>query len=591
MRARWMSRSARVSRTSSPPPPKTPSARSSFSIAANRAARRSLPLDTLAQSRRQDAHAGSRAHTGRDRLRARARAHAAAVRRRRALPGRQRADRRYAADRHRARARTRFARHDRHAFGRADRRRRCDHRRTLPPRTLDSFAPPASADAARSARRHARQTRNARACGGIAGAAARRSARSPSATRRAKRWRKIDVASRRAAHRDGRRLPAIWSACMAKSSKRKPRSRRLLVQGARSARARARARRPRSRRGAKRRRPYRGSKRSLPSARRDRASGGARSSKPAVTPATCASARRRSPPNATPRTGAWACSIKIASARDSRASRCLPRSARSAEQTRSAHAHLEGLRGGVQRPRRANSTSRGAIAKRWRTNSCSSKPICARPKTKSAKRSRAASAIARVWPRSKRSWACSFRSSRRIPRPTTSAATSRRATRQESDTVTDELPRLREELARLSANVNLNAEAEREELGERDTFLRTQLEDLAKARETLLESIKEIEAQSQAQFNETFEKVSTAFTRDVRQTLPRRRCEDVADQPRKSIRNRDRNLGAAAGQEADGAHRALGRRTRDDGRRADLRADRRQTVALLSARRSRRGAR
>jgi chromosome segregation protein len=83
---------------------------------------------------------------------------------------------------------------------------------------------------------------------------------------------------------------------------------------------------------------------------------------------------------------------------------------------------------------------------------------------------------------------------------------------QETGTVTDELPRLREELARLSANVNLNAEAEREELGERDTFLRTQLEDLAKARETLLESIKEIEAQSQAKFNETFEKVSAAFT-------------------------------------------------------------------------------
>ncbi|HUN29438.1 MAG TPA: chromosome segregation protein SMC [Alphaproteobacteria bacterium] len=82
----------------------------------------------------------------------------------------------------------------------------------------------------------------------------------------------------------------------------------------------------------------------------------------------------------------------------------------------------------------------------------------------------------------------------------------------EPDTVIDDLPRLREELARLSANVNLNAEAEREEVGERETFLRTQMEDLAKARETLLESIKEIEAQSQALFNETFEKVSSAFT-------------------------------------------------------------------------------
>ncbi len=82
----------------------------------------------------------------------------------------------------------------------------------------------------------------------------------------------------------------------------------------------------------------------------------------------------------------------------------------------------------------------------------------------------------------------------------------------EADTVIDDLPRLREELARLSANVNLNAEAEREEVGERETFLRTQMEDLAKARETLLESIKEIEAQSQALFNATFEKVAAAFT-------------------------------------------------------------------------------
>ena len=90
----------------------------------------------------------------------------------------------------------------------------------------------------------------------------------------------------------------------------------------------------------------------------------------------------------------------------------------------------------------------------------------------------------------------------------------------EKDEVMDELPRLREELARLSANVNLNAEAEREEVAERDTFLRTQLEDLAKARETLLESIKEIEAQSQEQFNEVFERVSNAFTEMYAKLFP-----------------------------------------------------------------------
>jgi chromosome segregation protein len=83
---------------------------------------------------------------------------------------------------------------------------------------------------------------------------------------------------------------------------------------------------------------------------------------------------------------------------------------------------------------------------------------------------------------------------------------------QEADSVAEDLPRLREELARLSANVNLNAEAERDELAERDNFLRAQLDDLAKARETLLESIKEIETQTQAQFNETFSQVSKAFS-------------------------------------------------------------------------------
>ncbi len=91
---------------------------------------------------------------------------------------------------------------------------------------------------------------------------------------------------------------------------------------------------------------------------------------------------------------------------------------------------------------------------------------------------------------------------------------------EEGDGVLDELPRLREEVARLSANVNLNAEAERDELTERDGFLRTQLEDLSRARETLLESIKEIEGQTQAQFNETFERVAAEFAKSYAQLFP-----------------------------------------------------------------------
>jgi chromosome segregation protein len=79
-----------------------------------------------------------------------------------------------------------------------------------------------------------------------------------------------------------------------------------------------------------------------------------------------------------------------------------------------------------------------------------------------------------------------------------------------------EVARLREELNRLS-NVNLNAEAERDELAQRETFLREQLEDLAKARETLLASIREIELTSQEQFNEMFAQVKRAFE----ETFPR----------------------------------------------------------------------
>ncbi|MHB8432047.1 MAG: chromosome segregation protein SMC [Candidatus Tyrphobacter sp.] len=83
--------------------------------------------------------------------------------------------------------------------------------------------------------------------------------------------------------------------------------------------------------------------------------------------------------------------------------------------------------------------------------------------------------------------------------------------RGEPDSVVDDLPRLRDELARLSANVNLNAEAEREDVAERERFLRTQLDDLSRARETLLESIREIEQQTQVQFNQTFERVAREF--------------------------------------------------------------------------------
>jgi chromosome segregation protein len=90
----------------------------------------------------------------------------------------------------------------------------------------------------------------------------------------------------------------------------------------------------------------------------------------------------------------------------------------------------------------------------------------------------------------------------------------------EPDDVIEELPRLREELARLSTNVNLNAEADRDELTERERFLREQMADLQAARETLLSTIAEIERSCQVQFNETFAAVSARFSETFAQLFP-----------------------------------------------------------------------
>ncbi len=90
----------------------------------------------------------------------------------------------------------------------------------------------------------------------------------------------------------------------------------------------------------------------------------------------------------------------------------------------------------------------------------------------------------------------------------------------EDDDVAGELPRLREELARLGANVNLRAEADQAELTERETFLRDQMDDLQKARETLLATIAQIEVSCQVQFNETFDAVSTQFAETFARLFP-----------------------------------------------------------------------
>ncbi len=88
----------------------------------------------------------------------------------------------------------------------------------------------------------------------------------------------------------------------------------------------------------------------------------------------------------------------------------------------------------------------------------------------------------------------------------------------------EELAKMREVFARLS-DVNLHAESDRDELVQRRDFLREQVADLAQARELLLTSIGEIETQTQAAFNETFEAVAAAFAHTFARLFPGGRAQ------------------------------------------------------------------
>jgi len=101
----------------------------------------------------------------------------------------------------------------------------------------------------------------------------------------------------------------------------------------------------------------------------------------------------------------------------------------------------------------------------------------------------------------------------------------------EPDSVVDDLPRLREELGRLQANVNLNAETDRDELTERERFLREQMDDLHKARETLLSTIAEIETSCQVQFNQTFDLVKAKFSDVFGELFPGGKAEMWQTEP------------------------------------------------------------
>ncbi len=400
--------------------------------------------------------------------------------------------------------------------GRANRRRRRDHRRTLPPREVDSIA-------ARAGRK--RYAERSPKCARISTASSAKRQRLRSAPNRLPRTAsaardalaKLEAADRRDSHRDGggffgagthARRSANGARAAWKNSLRAPAKRA-------NANARSAWKNPIRCTAMK---SASGSKPSLRKAREEIAQAEAvQAEVSAPCRAICASAPQRLPPQRDAATGRLGMldqnSERARNAREA----MLAEIGRLVEQTRTTHAHLEGLRAGVSDADAKLDVARRRTRSDGRTNSSSSNRSLRgaeneerdaaaggeRHRTRlGGNRSRARHARFAVRAESG--------DRRRVPRRR--GALQRRS----RTTVADELPRLREELARLSANVNLNAEAEREELGERETFLRTQLDDLARARETLLESIREIEAQSQAQFNEVVQSGFRSVFGDVR---------------------------------------------------------------------------
>ena len=207
---------------------------------------------------------------------------------------------------------------------------------------------------------------------------------------------------------------------------------------------------------------------------------------------------------------------------------------------------------------------------------------------KNAMRRLAASAPHAPGRRSKPSWGCSFRSSRSIPRPTKSAPTSKRAIARRPITSSTSF-RACAKSSRDSKPTSISTRrpsATKSRSAKRFCARNSTISRGARA--TLLESIAEIERDSQAQFNQdvrdAWRKRSRKCTRASFRAAGR---EDVANRSRKSLADRHRDRRSAAREEADADCRALRRRTRDDGGRADLCVDRNQAGAVLSARRSR----
>ncbi len=192
------------------------------------------------------------------------------------------------------------------------------------------------------------------------------------------------------------------------------------------------------------------------------------------------------------------------------------------EQTRAAHARIEGLRHGV-----GDLDVRLDVARREREELTNRQAQIESDARIAQNEEREADAggegLARAWPKSKPNSGCWCRRFAQNP-ATDEECDDVEALYKTSPTTSSTSCRACAKSWRASrANVNLNAEAERDELVERELFLRSRWKIWRRRARRCWRRSRRSRVRRQAQFNETFEQVSRAFCRDVRAPVPGRR--------------------------------------------------------------------
>ena len=515
-----------------------------------------------------------------------------ALPRHRLVPGRPRARRRRAAHRHRARARRGLPRLDRHARRRTDPRRRRDHRRPLPPRALDPRPARASAVAARTHPATARRTGSdrTRRAGREGRPRRRRARRATPPSRRPAKPKPRCATPARAATAPKPRSSALDGELTATDERaRTPRSATSTTARARfaaleddgarcgrSGRTARRASRPRWPRPAKRSRAAEAAQHEV-----------------APKPARCA---KRSPSlgdrTRGPRDAAAACSTPTPNASPRRANRRRASSSACAKRSPPKRERLDRDARSASRPPTRPSPTPTRAAKRPPTTWRSAKPTSASRTTPIARRSTAGEGSRRRLAEIDAELGMLVQTFAQNP-----------ATDEEQRDVVERYANEPDDVLRRAAAAARRAGApERQRQPQRRSrprrtgrtrALPARADGRSAARRARRCSRRSPRSKSscQEQFNDTFEAVSARFTETFAQLFPGGEAKMWQTDPEHLSETRDRDRGAAAGQEDDAAGGALGRRARDDRGGADLRADQGQAVAVLPARRGRRGAR